>query len=763
MIHRHIFKYNISMNALSEEQTVVLNCIKSGHNSVVDAVAGSGKSTTVLSIATKLISKKFIQFTYNSMLRCEIKEKTEQLAISNLDIHTYHSLAVKYYNSSAYTDTGIRHILANNIVPRIHIPKKDVIVIDEAQDMTFLYFQFIVKYTMDMNHPFQLIVLGDYMQGLYEFKGADTRFLTLAIEIWKNHPNIKSKIFNSCTLKTSYRITNQMASFINTVMLDEERLVACREGPVKVVYIRNSQRNIENTVIFYIKSLLASGAKPSDIFILGASVKGPNSAVRKMENVLVSGGIPCHVPMFESDNVDEKIIQKKLVFSTFHSVKGRQRKYVFVLGFDQGYMRFYCRNLPQDQCPSTLYVACTRALDGLVLLERSDFENDRPLEFLKKSQFEIKKLNYMDFKGTPYYPLFQPVDDAVDELVLKHFVTPTDLIKFIPESVLESITPILESMFIVEREKGVELDIPTVIETVDGFYEEISDLNGLAIPAMYYDFLNAKWSSDSVTNVLYETVLLILDEMKDYEHKFLKEVASKMPTTFTKPADYLFLANVYTAFQEKLYFKLKQISPEDYNWLTDAMMSQCKKRLDKFVGSECETAKPLIEKTLIHQSQEVDHENIDLFLGEYFEYNIKFRFTARLDIVTPQTVWEIKCVREITMDHQLQLVIYAWLYEMCRVTSKDQDHVPHNFKIFNIRTGEIQKLVANREQLDFIVISLLQGKYQEVEKITDEQFCDLCANYLRDKCSLTTSKNPIALTSIANNSSYAPSLNTGCL
>lgn len=715
------------MNVLSNEQLLVLNHTKSGHNSIVDAVAGSGKSTTVLSIAAKMLSKKFIQLTYNSMLRCEIKEKTEQLAINNLDIHTYHSLAVKYYNSSAYTDTGIRHILAHNTKPRIHIPKKDVVVIDEAQDMTFLYFQFIVKYTMDMNCPFQLIVLGDYMQGLYEFKGADTRFLTLAIEIWKNHPNLKSKIFHSCTLKTSYRITNQMASFINTVMLDEQRLIACRDGLVKVVYIRNSQRNIENTVIFHINSLLAAGAKPSDIFILGASVKGPNSAVRKMENVLVSKGIPCHVPMFESDNIDEKVIQRKLVFSTFHSVKGRQRKYVFVLGFDQGYMRFYGRNLPQNICPSTLYVACTRATEGLAVLEHTDFETDRPLDFLKMSQFEMKKQDYIDFKGAPYYPLFQSVEQPSNELVLKHYVTPTDLIKFIPEFVLESITPVLESIFTIEREKSIELDIPTVIETVDGYYEEISDLNGLAIPAMYYDFLNAKWSNTSATNVLYETILLILDEMKDYEHKFLKEIASKMPTTFTRPSDYLYLANVYTAFQEKLYFKLKQISPDDYNWITDELMNQCKKRLDKFVGCECDTAKPLIEKTLIHQSQEVDHEKIDQFLDEYFENNIKFRFTARLDIVTTQTVWEIKCVREITMDHQLQVVIYAWLYEMLR---KDSE-TPHCFKIFNIRTGEVQKLIADREHLDFIVISLLQGKYQQTEKITDELFVKQCQENLK--------------------------------
>ena len=714
------------MNTISEEQSIVLNHTKVGQNSVVDAVAGSGKSTTVLSIASSLpASQKIIQFTYNSMLRCEIKEKVVQLKIGNLDIHTYHSMAVKYYHSSAHTDTGIRHILATNMKPRIHIPKKDVIVIDEAQDMTFLYFQLIVKFTMDMNHPFQLIVLGDFMQGLYEFKGADTRFLTLAAEIWSAHPRLKSAIFNQCQLKTSYRITNQMSSFINNVMLGETRLISCREGPLKVHYFRNLQRNLENTVIFHINKLLAEGALPSDIFILGASVKGANSPIRKMENALVQCGIPCHVPMFESDTIDEKVIHKKVVFCTFHSVKGRQRKYVFVLGFDQGYMRFYGRNLPQDKCPSTLYVAGTRATHGLFLLERTNFENDRPLEFLKKDQFEIRKMPEVEFKGIPYFPLFKTPEVEIEEAVQKHIITPTDLIKFIPEAVLEEITPILNGLFTVIQPKKIELDIPSVIETKDGFFEEVSDLNGLAIPAMYYDCLNTKWA-EGTDNILYEMILIILDEFKDHEHPFLKQLATQLPTEYKSPADYLFLANVYTAFQEKLYFKLKQITTEDYTWLTEDMFNKCRTRLTKVIGKECETAKPLIEKTIIHQSQELEHENIDLFLSEYFINTLKFRFTARVDLITQTSVWEIKCVREITMDHQLQVVIYAWLLQ----NNSRSKSLEKEMKIFNIRTGEIQRLDATKEELDYIVVSLLQGKYQQIEKKTDAEFLEDCRSVL---------------------------------
>ena len=703
------------MNPISEEQATVLKHIKAGENAVVNAVAGSGKSTTVLSIAVAMKSSKIIQFTYNSMLRCEIKEKTESLGIDNLDVHTYHSAAVKYYYAGAYTDTGIRHILTEKMKPRIRIPKKDVVVIDEAQDMTFLYFQLVVKFTMDMNHPFQLIILGDFMQGLYEFKGADTRFLTLAEHFWCHHPRIKSPVFNLCSLNTSYRITNQMSTFINQVLLGDDRLRTCREGPVPVYYLRNSRRNLENTVVYHINQLLASGVMPSDIFILGASVKGPNSQIRKMENILVSQGIPCHVPMFESDNVDEKIIQKKVVFCTFHSVKGRQRKYVFVMGFDQGYMRFYGKDLAQDQCPSTIYVALTRATEGLFLLERNEFDTDKPMEFLKKTQFEIKRMKAVEFKGTPYYPMYE-IPEKVAEDAVKHFITPTDLIKFIPEIVLEEITPYLNQMFEVVREKGIDIDIPTVLETERGYFEEVSDLNGLAIPAMYYDFLNSIWE-EGATNVLYQNILVILDEFKDHEHKFLKEIASRLPSKFTKPADYLFLSNVYTAFQEKLYFKLKQIGENEYNWITDAMMDRAKKRLEKTVGPECLESKPLIEKTIIHQSQEMEHEIIDNYLKEYFNEKVLFRFTARTDLITAETVWEIKCVREITMDHQLQVVIYAWLYQILGYPEK-------SFKIFNIRTNEVLKLNATREELDFIVISLLQGKYQRATKLSDEQFLE---------------------------------------
>jgi len=730
------------LETLSGEQENILNKIIEGNHVVVDAVAGSGKSTVVLSIAKQMPTKKILQMTYNSMLRLEVKEKVEKGKIHNLNVHTFHSLAVRYYSDTAMTDTGIRNILLNNLPPSSPINIIDLLVIDEAQDMTILYFSFINKFLKDMNSPVQIMILGDYMQGLYDFKGADTRFLTLASEIWKTSPYLNPAEFIKCTMKMSYRITNPMCSFINNVMLGEARLEACRHGePVK--YIRNSRTNIEKMVIFEVTKLLENGAKPSDIFILGASVKGINSNVRKMENVLVLQGIPCHVPMFDTEKIDEKVICGKVVFSSFHSVKGRQRKYVFVVGFDNGYMDFYARNLPKTECPNTLYVAATRASERLYLLESDNFTTDRPLEFLKMGHYDMLKQDYIHFKGHPRSVFYvKNGEQCANQKPIqeKHYITPTELIKFIPEIVLDKITPIIDKIYKKEDiGEQSEIPIPNIIQTKKGF-EEVSDLTGIAIQSMYYDYINYKFmehdeedeeeeaeeeSEIEIPNILYDLIQYHIAELKENEHHYLKEIVNEISEEMTSISDYLYLANVLIALQEKLYFKLKQIDKTEYTWLSPKIVAQCNSRLENTIGKECNNKKPKIEKLIIQQKDEDAHEEIDEFLSTAMETNAKFRFTARVDLVTEDTVWENKCTTTLTIDHKLQLVIYAWLWKMTH-REDDKEKPEKKYKLFNIKTGEVLVLDATTEQLNYIMVELLKGKYFVQEKKNDREFIEDC-------------------------------------
>ena len=724
------------MLSLSEEQQTILNYIKQGYNIKVDAVAGSGKSTTVLSIAKENPDKKVLQLTYNSSLRAEIKEKVRIHELKNLTIHTYHSLAVKYYLSTAYTDTGIRYILYNELPVSQPIPKYDIIVIDEAQDMTLIYYKLVIKFIRDMivgsDHKIQIVILGDVKQGLYEFKGSDIRFLSLADKIWESSPYLKTPEFKSCTMRMSYRITNQICYFMNHVMLGENRLDACRDGePVK--YIRNSLLNIEKCIIWEIQQLLAKGRKPSEIFILGGSVKGPNSNIRKIENALVSQGIPCYVPMIESaDKIEDKVIDGKVVFSTFHCVKGRQRPFVFIIGFDDNYFNYYARTLPKDKCPNTLYVGGTRASEALYLLEFDQYSTDRPLEFLRKTHHEMKSHPYIDFKGIPRTLFYQKEHTGEKGSLLqeKHYVTPTELIKFVPESTIEDISPILDRIFIKEpilkvsdkeydKDSG-ELIIPNIVKTKQGYYEEVSDLNGIAIPMMYYDmFINGENESQvehEHPSMLYSMIEQNMKEIKPNQHGFLRELIQTIPKTCSSIRDYLYLANIYIATQERLYFKLKQIHPDEYNWLTDSMIESCRELLTNTIGKECILQKPEIEKTIIHSSEEEDHKKIDEFLGQYFPPHEKFRFTARIDMLTDTSIWEIKCTSKISIDNLLQVVIYAWLWKM---THEEEER---EFKILNIKSGELMKLECTMEELNFIILAILKGKYVKHEVLTDSEF-----------------------------------------
>jgi len=717
------------LNKLSGEQEFILKNIVEGNNVIVDAVAGSGKSTVVLSIANKIPDKKILQLTYNSMLRAEVKQKVDQLDLINIRVHTYHSLAVCYYLSTAHTDTGIRHILYNNLPPINNIPNYDLIVLDETQDMTLVYFKLIKKFLKDLKNPVQLLILGDFMQGLYEFKGADIRFLTKAEDIWRTCPQLTTNKFIRCNMKMSYRITNQMCKFINNVMLGENRLEACRDGePVK--YIRNSRGNIERMVIYEITTLLDNGVLPSDIFVIGASVKGINSNIRKMENVLVLQGIPCHVPMFETDKIDEKVIDGKVVFSSFHSVKGRQRKYVFIVGFDNGYLDFYARNLPKDICPNTLYVGTTRATNGLYLLESDNFSTDRPLEFLKMTHHDMQKQDYIKFKGYPKSLFYKKNGELVEKSIQeKHFITASELIKFIPETIIEEITPLIDNIFHKENIGIGELeliDVPSIIKTNRGFYEEVSDLTGIAIQSMYYDYINNTWigsqnDDENLPNILYDLIQSYIYDLKDNEHLYLKEIVNEIPETMSSIGDYLYLANVLIALQEKLYFKLKQIDRTEYTWLTSNMVVKCKSRLENTIGKECKYNKPSIEETIIHQKDDKAHNNIDIFLGEHMDTDAKFRFTARADLITDECLWEMKCTSKITIDHMLQLIIYAWIW---RMTRGEQDS--KKFKLFNIKSGEVLSLNATMGELNSIMLSLLNGKYITQPIKTDEDFIADC-------------------------------------
>lgn len=84
----------------TNEQLQISRAVVEGKSVIVDAVAGSGKTATILLIAKTIPEKRILQVTYNTALKLEVRSKVEENNISNVEVHTYHSLARTYYDLS---------------------------------------------------------------------------------------------------------------------------------------------------------------------------------------------------------------------------------------------------------------------------------------------------------------------------------------------------------------------------------------------------------------------------------------------------------------------------------------------------------------------------------------------------------------------------------------------------------------------------------------------------------------------------------------
>jgi hypothetical protein len=280
---------------------------------------------------------------------------------------------------------------------------------------------------------------------------------------------------------------------------------------------------------------------------------------------------------------------------------------------------------------------------------------------------------------------------------------------------------------------GEKIDIPSVIQTKKGFFEEISDLNGIAIPCLYYDHLMNAWndapSNKTKDSVLYDIIDMNIENITEQKRQFLMEIIDKLPETIDSISDYLYMANINLAIQESLYFKLNQIDREDYHWISEEVVQSCNQRLRRTVSPDCLLTRPRVEEYIIHASAEEMHVPIDAFVENILPGE-RFRLSARVDLITESTLWEFKCTSELTTDHMLQLAIYAWIWKTTHCASDAKE-----FRLFNIKSGELLRLDGSTSDLNEIMTLLLCSRFSEPIVKTDSEFITDCLNCIHEQTS----------------------------
>ncbi len=732
---------------ISDEQKKIVK-LYNNYNVIVDSVAGSGKTTTILYIAKKYKNDNILLLTYNKKLKNETRNKVLDLGINNLEVHNYHSFCVKYYKHNCYTDSEILEVLNNKqqLFKNISYNK---IILDEAQDITPLYYELICKIYKDNNKNSNICILGDKYQSIYSFNKADERFIIYGNTLF----NLNKIKWKNLKLSTSFRITNQMSSFINNCLLNKNRIIANKNG-TKVRYIicntfgfkgKKPIRPIKE-IQYYLHEL---GYSYKDIFILAPSIKGDKSPIRQLSNYLsIVEKIPIYVPSSDEEKIDEDIIKNKLVFSTFHQVKGLERKVIIIYNFDNSYFKFYKKNSDIYKCPNEIYVAVTRGIEQLSLFHH--YHNDY-LPFINKSL--LNKYCYYEY---------DKLNINIRENINDNNINVTNLTKHLS---IDTLNKALKFIDIIEiQKKDKHINIPIKIKE-NNLYESVSEINGVAIPA-YFEYLNTKKMSiynneylllnnntinnkdyinsdnesldsednktindlfnsdnDTKNNENNENIINDLfnsDNDKNIKNKNIikknineineNDIIEIKNLNNIGPKELLFISNNWCAKNSGYQYKLNQITK--YNWLSEKKLNKCCKRLYKHISPNAIYE----QKYLTYNQNELYNRTI----------------VGIIDCIDNNNIWEFKCVEKIKKEHFIQLAFYNYIYLKYKqnnilnfIINNNNDNnndIALSFYIFNILDNNIYEIKSDIDKLSEMVKLIIFDKYYKKNKILDVKF-----------------------------------------
>lgn len=695
----------------SQEQQAIVDVVRQkSANLKIHACAGSGKTTTVLHIAMDNPGLSILLLTYNAKLRLETKERLHSLLLTNLEVHTFHSFAVRYGSEEACRDHGMIQYLRRPDALK-DAPAYDIVITDEMQDMNPLYFRLVVfclyRSSRRSGRLPRLIALGDPCQSVYGFNRADPRFLSMAQRIFPS-----DLPWRSMHLQTTYRLTHPMARFVEACAPGIPPIHAVRDGlPVKYRIVDSFDRMI----LEELRSWIDGGCyRPDELFVLAPSLRTARSPVRGLANGLTRLGVPIYVPTSDEERLDADVIRNKIVFSTFHQVKGLERRIVVVYNFDASYLRYYDRPAPDDPpmkdlLPNALYVAITRATDLLMVI------HDAREEFLPcVDAAQIPQVT--DFRAIhPHCPRrFEAhrQDSSMKDLAV------TDLVRHVPIDVLAECFPRLSARTI--RLAGMagdtdRLRIPIKVrQGLSDVYENVSEITGTCIPCLFewnlthritmIDHLKGetmkKLLQKSPPSVrLLDRALLNPQTVYDRLHNRSEECASMLLRCATRWC------------AEKSGYQFKTVQIRSFDWLTMDNLDRATERLQKIFP---------------------EHRRVHL----RFEYPLtvsrpadQLRLIGFADIVDVDAglVCELKAVQTIDPEHLLQLALYLYLAR----TSSELPPIRRAILV-NIIDGSIREIRPTDKDLETIVDTLIAYRKEGASQMKDESFLNLCRDICRE-------------------------------
>ena len=660
----------------SAEQSAFLRAVAHGNNVIMDCVPGSGKTTSALYVALQFPDKQIMLVTYNRDLKQDTCRKVQALGLTNIIATNYHSLCCKYYAPNTWKE---QHIIENVLEPdaALHglLGGADILIVDEAQDMTLVLFQLVDKFCRDTERP-QIIVLGDKHQNIYGFANADARFIQRAPDIYRDN----NRPWMRVPLSESHRLTKPMAEFMNSCVLDAPRIVSRREGlPVQYWNV-----NIHKVADRLFETIKSSGWKPEDVLVLAPSLSSSEgSPIVKLVNVMAANQWPVEVQADDSKG-GEACTRHKTLVTSYHRSKGLGRACVIVFSADASYYQFYDTTCDPLLCSNAQYVAYTRSYHTLILLKH--FEQ-RPLPFLTGKHEELCKCaTIIEDDDAKKFKSKGPNPEK------ERRATPyamTRMLKHLPDEVLLQAVAELTLTPMPANAPHTKIHLPS--ESVQGpLTERVSDLTGVALPMMLAHEVGA--DADLETMRWKNPRLCAL----------MKRAPNTEPGALTI-REALLIALLKDASSTCMRHRLRQI--RKFDWVADGVASECVQRLREMLD-------PLIDWSHAAFERQIEGTSAS---GRGLRGVIDiFNAPANVPI-------EVKCSSALSTEHFLQVAGYMYMLESA---------VGY---VVNPVTYELVRVTATHQQLTAMMERLERYKLERnVAFLSDEAFLEQCWRITRN-------------------------------
>lgn len=738
----------------SIEQQNISDAITENYNVIVNAVAGSGKTLTALTIASNNPTKNILLLTYSKNLKDDTKKRAYKQDINNLQCHTFHSFCFNKYSCPGMTDDIIIESLSKFDESLNKNPSFDynIIIIDEAQDLKPLYYNLInliISHCVNQE-SLRLCVMGDVKQTINKYNGADNRFLLFSDKLfpvkgsWKTLP-----------LSTSYRFSRAMVNFLNKCVLKSDTMQPnpCKEKPsIKPRYIfcdAFSESPVKELTSHY---LVKFDYTYNDIFIIAPSLHSELSPVKTFANILaIKYNLPIFMPSNDTDKIDSKLSQNKIVFATFHQLKGLERKCGIVFGFDNSYFHYYNTDCDKTVCPDEIYTGLTRISERITLIHhyKKNFLDFLDVDLISKYCYTEKiiavnlNIDYFQKLGIDLtLRMFDDIETSsgfktkpIIQIMHKNNINNSlnkdvklSVTKLISHLSSEHINGALRYLKITEIKNDYKPKIATeeietskvnIIPIADTKTETIkddkftvslivkdlirannvSDIIGTAIP-IYYEYKNfgktciMTYISNELknkpchSNIIYKNIYDRFNRIKKLENLRAKDLFE--------------LVTIFMVIHNGNYHKLSEIT--NYNFMTLTDLNRCNKRIKNHIGN--------------NPRFEVYKETLVTMEIEGYDVPVKRIINGYIDCIDDDTVWEFKTVQRIEKHMILQLALYAFLFYCNMETGK-------TFKILNINDGTkylIEASVNNfKKMFDYVFFC----KFHKPKPLSNSEFIKL--------------------------------------